>query len=131
MKVFKFGGASVRHAPAIRQVGRIIKSFPMGKILVVVSAMGKTTNALERVVTAIETGKEVKPELDSIRAYHHKVAEELFPPGHSVFQKVKEVFEPLLQILPSAITKDQFYDQVVSTGEIRDDSLGALEGETI
>ena len=47
MKVFKFGGASVRHATAIRQVGNLLKRYSGEPTLVVISAMGKTTNALE------------------------------------------------------------------------------------
>ena len=118
MKIFKFGGASVRHATAIRQVGRIIKSFPLEKMLVVVSAMGKTTNALERVVSAVLTGKDARQELYAIRDYHHAVIAELFQEGHPVYGKVNRQFESLAQNMTPSVPGDQLYDQVVATGEI-------------
>ena len=52
MKVFKFGGASVSTVERIKNVGEILRSYPSEKILIVISAMGKTTNALEEVVHA-------------------------------------------------------------------------------
>ena len=57
MRVFKFGGASVSTAERIRNVGEIIKNYSNEKLLIVVSAMGKTTNALEKVVDAFHAGK--------------------------------------------------------------------------
>ena len=56
MKVFKFGGAAVATADRIRNTGRILQSYPGQPILVVISAMGKTTNALEKVVEAFYRG---------------------------------------------------------------------------
>ena len=53
MKVFKFGGASVKDAPSIANVGRIVNSFKKEKLLVVISAMGKTTNALENIMKSL------------------------------------------------------------------------------
>jgi aspartate kinase len=49
MKVFKFGGASVNSADRVRNLGKIVKQYPDEKLLIVISAMGKTTNALEKV----------------------------------------------------------------------------------
>lgn len=57
MKVFKFGGASVNSVERIVKLGDILKKFPKEKILVVISAMGKTTNALEKVVDAFYNNK--------------------------------------------------------------------------
>jgi aspartate kinase len=57
MKVFKFGGASVNNIERINMVGRILKQFSHEKLLIVISAMGKTTNALEKVVGAFYSGK--------------------------------------------------------------------------
>ena len=57
MKVFKFGGASVNNIERINMVGRILKQFSNEKLLIVISAMGKTTNALEKVVEAFYSGK--------------------------------------------------------------------------
>jgi aspartate kinase len=57
MKVFKFGGASVNSVDRIKNVAEIMRRFSNEKILVVISAMGKTTNALEKVVDAFYAGK--------------------------------------------------------------------------
>src|SRR5262245_64176276 len=57
MQVFKFGGASVNSVERVKNVGDILKLYPNEKILVVISAMGKTTNALEKVVDAFYEGK--------------------------------------------------------------------------
>ena len=57
MKVFKFGGASINTAERIQNAGHILRSFSGEKILVIISAMGKTTNALEKVVDAFFEGR--------------------------------------------------------------------------
>ena len=61
MKVFKFGGASVKDAAGVRNVERIVRLEGANDLMVVVSAMGKTTNALERVVDYLAAGQETKP----------------------------------------------------------------------
>ena len=118
MKVFKFGGASVRHATAIRKVASIIKLYPGEKILIVVSAMGKTTNALERVVACIQSGGDFLEELLLIRSYHEDVMRELFQQNHRVWQLVDRELESLFSKLRPAMAADQLYDQVVSAGEM-------------
>ena len=118
MKVFKFGGASVRHAAAIRQVASIIKLYREDKILIVVSAMGKTTNALERVVACIQSGGDFRADLLLIRSYHEDVMRELFQQDHRVWHLVNREFESLLSRLKLEMAPDQLYDQVVSTGEM-------------
>ena len=70
MKVFKFGGASVRHAAAIRQVASIIESYRKDNLLVVVSAMGKTTNALERVLREFNAVRDFQKEIQAILDFH-------------------------------------------------------------
>ena len=57
MKVFKFGGASVKDAEAIKNLAQILNNYPAEKLLVVVSAMGKTTNALEKLSESYFNGK--------------------------------------------------------------------------
>ncbi len=118
MKVFKFGGASVRHAAAIRKVASIIKLYGRTKILIVVSAMGKTTNALERVVSQFRQGKDYRQELEDIRAHHHTVLRELFPDGHLVWERVNFEFVELERKLDHSLEADKLYDQIVSIGEI-------------
>ena len=84
MNVFKFGGASVRNAQAIRNVAGILKPLGEEKIIVIVSAMGKTTNALEKVLSEFHVGKNFQVELDKIISYHEIILKELFPANHPV-----------------------------------------------
>ncbi len=118
MQVFKFGGASIRHAAGVKQVADIIKSHQKEKILVIVSAMGKTTNALERVVENFQQGKDFQTELDSIRKYHGDIMHELFHESSEVWKKVKEAFAHTTIQLRAGVGYDQLYDQVVSMGEV-------------
>lgn len=118
MKVFKFGGASVRHAAAIRQVASIIKRYSQDRLVVIVSAMGKTTNALERVVVESRAGRDFQTELALIRDFHEAVMRELFPAGHPVWKKVAAEFEKVPRLLTAQMEFDRLYDQVISMGEV-------------
>lgn len=123
MKVFKFGGASVRDAAGIKNVLQIVRLFPNENLIVVVSAMGKTTNALEDLTRAYAKGKGDKLLiLDKIRKAHHEEIKVLFPTEnfHPVYQAVENVFatiEKRFEITPSA-NYDLVYDQIVSLGEV-------------
>ena len=78
IKVFKFGGASVKDAEAIKNVANILKKHRRNSILVVVSAMGKTTNALEKVVQAyFDPAEDATELLLAIKNQHLEVAKEL------------------------------------------------------
>lgn len=121
MKIFKFGGASVRDAESVRNVASVLKRFPSGNLTVVVSAMGKTTNALEKLAEAFFYRKDYKAVFDEIRQYHFAVLEKLFPDhSHLVFREIREIFSSLENKLAGsaggAFNKE--YDQVVSTGEL-------------
>jgi aspartate kinase len=120
MKVYKFGGASVKDAAGIRNLSAIV-SKEKEKLTVVVSAFGKTTNALEMVLkTWLAGGNSYKDHLDNIYSYHSAVAEELFPSGNSAKGKIDLSFALLKEYLLTA-KKSQYdfeYDQVVSYGEI-------------
>lgn len=118
MKVFKFGGASVKNAEAVRNTTSIIRSFSNERLLVVVSAIGKTTNALERVVQAIERNQDINTELRPLVDYHTAILTELFPAQHAVFAKVEAVFAEIRTFTKNEMPEDQLYDQVVSLGEV-------------
>ena len=79
MNVFKFGGASINSIERIENVGKIIKSFGSEKILIIISAMGKTTNALEKVVDAFFAGnqKEALDLFEAIKNEHNYVLQQL------------------------------------------------------
>ncbi len=121
MKVFKFGGASVKDADAIRNVANIIKRYPDEKIMIVVSAMGKTTNALEKVVEAYskKTG-EAFALLEEVKQNHYKVATELFGADHPVFSLLNDTFVEIEWVIEDDQQDgyDYIYDQIVSIGEM-------------
>ncbi|MFM7176492.1 MAG: aspartate kinase [Bacteroidota bacterium] len=124
MIVFKFGGASVKDADAVRNVCSIIRSHEGNRLVVVVSAMGKTTNALERVVNARFSANDIptaKQHLQEVREFHHKIADELFVDNSNpVFDRMNNVFVEVEWCLDDDVSKgyDFLYDQVVSSGEL-------------
>lgn len=121
MKVFKFGGASVKDAEAVKNVAAILRLFPGDPVVVVISAMGKTTNALERVVKAhcACTG-EAPALLQEVRRYHAEIMEQLFAgTQEEVFDKVNNLLVEVEWVLEEEPREYDFvYDQVVAVGEL-------------
>jgi aspartate kinase len=120
MKVFKFGGASVKDAASVRNVGAIVQQNP-GPLLVVVSAMGKTTNALEEVFQRAFRRQNFGPALQAFEDYHLQIVRDLFPDRqHPVYSLLQNHFQALADYLAAlrAEDYDEQYDQVVSVGEI-------------
>lgn len=120
MKVYKFGGASVNDASGIRNLTRIV-STERDNLVIVISAFGKTTNALEKMLKTWIKGDERYNELlDEIYSYHLSVAEELFPSGDSGRDKLDTSFAKLEEYLMRSKRADYDfeYDQIVSYGEI-------------
>ena len=118
MKVFKFGGASVSTAERIKNVGSILKKYQDEKILVVVSAMGKTTNALEKVVEAFYNGnkQEALQLFEGIKTSHNNISVELTGKAFDLTEFFTET-EWLLYDKPVK-DYDYYYDQIVCIGEI-------------
>ncbi len=120
MRVFKFGGASVNSAAAVRNMTEIVRRSCDGGLLVVVSAMGKTTNRLEQLVPGVRPAKEHPRMMEELRDYHDQMAHELFPdPGHEVFADLRQLFaqlEAATRREPSSYNYD--YDQTVCFGEL-------------
>ncbi|MFN8155705.1 MAG: aspartate kinase [Bacteroidia bacterium] len=121
MKVFKFGGASVKDAEAVKNMASILKLFPGEKLTVVISAMGKTTNALERVVKAHcrQTG-EATALLNEVKQYHADIMDALFTDTNApVYTKVNNLFVEVEWTLEDQPREYDFvYDQIVSVGEL-------------
>jgi aspartate kinase len=120
MKVFKFGGASVKDAAAVRNVGTIVAQYPT-PLLVVVSAMGKTTNALEEVFQLAFRGQDFLPDLQDTENYHLQIVRDLFSdPHHPVYSTLRSYFKALETYLEQLNSEhfDEEYDQVVSVGEL-------------
>lgn len=122
MKVFKFGGASVKNAEAIKNLAEILKNYPAEKLLVVVSAMGKTTNALEKLTESYFNGKaDVYSLFDEIKKYHFDILNELFEDHkHPVFDAINNTFVEIDWIIEDEPVDgfDFIYDQIVSIGEL-------------
>ena len=85
MKVYKFGGASVRHAEGVRNLLNIVRDE--NELFVIVSAMGKTTNALEEVFDAMRKGDTVfcESKIAEIKAYHYTTIADLFDSASRIF----------------------------------------------
>jgi aspartate kinase len=123
MKVFKFGGASVNSVEKIKNVGHIMKFWPGEKIMVIVSAMGKTTNALEKVVDTFYAGKkeEALQLFEQVKQQHLTIAKYLLVTHYLPCQKqLKDFFTEAEWLLHDKPVRDYdyYYDQVVSVGEL-------------
>ncbi|MCC6412954.1 MAG: aspartate kinase [Saprospiraceae bacterium] len=121
MKVFKFGGASLRDAAGLRNVASILQHYKNEQLLIVVSAMGKTTNAMEEVVVAHakQTGR-AHELYNAVKEHHYAIMRDLFDEGDEVFTTVSDTFvegEWVLDDNP-AEDYDYMYDQIVSMGEL-------------
>jgi len=122
MRVFKFGGASVKHAEAVKNVASVLHSVGYDNTLIVISAMGKTTNALEIVVrNYFENKPEVQSALHDVIKFHNEILLDLFNNDqHQVYATVKALFDELKGFLRLNKSPDYnfVYDQVVGYGEL-------------
>lgn len=122
LKVFKFGGASVKDADSVRNVATIVKKNNTKPLVIVVSAMGKTTNALEKVVTAwYENDVRISAFVEEVIQFHQSIINALFPDkSHSIYYKADLLFGELEGYVstPCDLNFDYDYDQVVSIGEL-------------
>jgi len=120
MLVFKFGGASLKSAEAVRNMKKILDSFN-DDLVIVVSAMGKMTNELEKLVGLCHFGEPTDEQFNYIKEFHYQIVGELFPEkDHNIYGDIKSIFEKL-KTQSSKSNKGSFdfiYDQVVSFGEM-------------
>lgn len=129
MKVYKFGGASVKDAAGIRNLLEILQQENT-RLAVVVSAMGKTTNALERVVNHLFQGnrQDALQALQEVKDYHYHIARSLYEQGYRFLQnKVDGILEKVVSIINeesnaqtigAATNYDELYDRIVVYGEL-------------
>lgn len=123
MKVFKFGGASVKDAEAVKNVVSIIRLYQGKKLGIVISAMGKTTNALEEIVNALWNRDEIKFKelVEESAQFHRKIMNGLFVySGTKIYDDIDNEFSKLLDKYDDPVP-DNFdfeYDQIVSLGEV-------------
>lgn len=122
MQVFKFGGASVKDAESVKNVVEVLKLFPQQKLCVVISAMGKTTNALERLANAFFYKTEnAEAVLEEIKQFHINICDGLFSnKQHAIYTDLENTFVELYWAIEDEPTHgfDFEYDQIVSMGEV-------------
>jgi aspartate kinase len=122
LKVYKFGGASVKDAAGVRNVEKIVRLEGANDLMVVVSAMGKTTNALERVLELISAGKEEEAlnQWIGVIDSHVAIMKELgLQPGSDIRLQGEIPYDPTLPY-------DENYDQIVSMGELMSTQIVAV-----
>ena len=120
MRVFKFGGASLKDAAGVRNVSAVIGRFEHDDLVIVVSAMGKTTNALEAVVWSHTGAGDVRDQMDALRSTHVAVLAAVAPADDAAAAALAGQFDRLDALLrrPPLGTIDRVYDEIVSFGEI-------------
>ena len=127
MKIYKFGGASVKDAAGVQNVARILKNGTDRPLVVVISAIGKTTNLLEQITKAYWEGdkSELEKSVNTLKQNHYNIAEEL----HSDTRALRSTLDALFTELENALAtphSDNFdfeYDRIVSFGELLSTSL--------
>lgn len=122
MRVYKFGGASIKDAEGVRNLKNILKSETDHSLLVVISAMGKMTNALEEVVHgALNPKRDWHKPLQFVKGFHSVMLAELFPDSmHQIYEEVAKLYSKLEYFLRNNKSEQHafVYDQVVCYGEL-------------
>jgi len=122
MNIFKFGGASVKDANGVKNVAKVLQKVGYDNILIVISAMGKMTNAFEKLTNAYFYKRDELPFLiDQVRAYHYDIATELFKDKkHKVFSEIEIEFTAMTEFMISNKSTDYnyVYDQIVPVAEL-------------
>ncbi len=122
MQIFKFGGASVKDAEGVKNVVNVLQKVGYTNTLIVVSAMGKTTNLLEKVVACyLNSTTNLDTAVANVIEYHQKISNNLFPNNaHKVHQKIADFFKEMKRFLVENTNKNEafVYDQIVPYGEL-------------
>jgi aspartate kinase len=121
MLVFKFGGASVKDAAGVVNLGKVVNQYNHNKLLIVVSAMGKTTNSLEKLTKAyFNQTEDVHDIYEEIKQYHYHILSEIFDSNAAIFDEVANTFVEIDWMLEDEPQDDYdfIYDQIVSVGEL-------------
>lgn len=122
MRVFKFGGASVKDANGVRNVYNVLQKVGYEDVLIVVSAMGKTTNALELVIKDyFEKAKTLQASVQEVKKYHYQIIMDLFDNEKlPIYENIAAIFSDLDYFLKNNKSPNYsfVYDQLVSFGEL-------------
>ena len=122
MRVFKFGGASVKDAEAVKNVASVLKDYGQGPLLVVISAMGKITNKLEELVDAYFFNKDSKKKIFAeVKLFHQQITDSLIKDENDYYE-VDNLLIELECIIEKrrdeSSTYDMEYDKIVPFGEL-------------
>lgn len=119
MIVNKFGGASVKDADSIKSMAKICESH-INNGIIVVSAMGKTTNLLEKIADHYFSGLSTQTLINKLETYYNNILEDLFDHGHSIFNELSDYFNEINSKISTkpGLNFDFEYDQIVPYGEI-------------
>ena len=122
MKIFKFGGASIKDALGVKNIAHILHQEGASNCLLVISAMGKMTNAFENIVNSYVNNDQEKltESIDFTINYHTKIISDLFQDEHEIHQNITILFGEMIHFLAKNIAKeyDYLYDQIVCYGEL-------------
>jgi len=122
MQVFKFGGASIKDALGVKNLVSVLQETGYDNTLIVVSAMGKMTNAMEVVIgNYFNNPSELQSSLQDVRKFHNAILLDLFEnENHSIFNKVTKLFDELAAFFDRNKSPDYnfVYDQAIGYGEL-------------
>lgn len=121
MQVFKFGGASVKSAIAVKNVSTILNSYGGENVVVIISAMGKSTNLLEKICVAYCNGNSFYELLNEFKSFHRAIINDLLEEGSRDYYDIENLFielECLLDLDRDEKNYDRVYDQIVCFGEL-------------
>jgi aspartate kinase len=122
MQIFKFGGASVKDAQGVKNLAHVLKSVGYSNTLIVVSAMGKTTNAMETVIANyFEAKHKLQSSLQEVKKFHNNILLDLFDnESHPVFETTNKLFQEIVLFFEHNKSPNYnfVYDQVIGFGEL-------------
>jgi aspartate kinase len=117
MNIFKFGGASLKNAEGVRNAARLIGLYGNSNLVVVVSAMGKTTDALERIAALAHSKNDFQKEVAQLKSFHLELSNQLFE-GNQFEAEIEKWFQSLQDTAIRDGEADLLYDQIVAFGEL-------------
>ncbi len=122
MQIFKFGGASVKDAEGVKNLAHVLSTVGFSNTLIVVSAMGKTTNAMETVISNYFDAKHhLQSSLQDVKKFHNNILLDLFDnEQHLVFETIDQLFQEVVQFFDHNKSPNYnfVYDQVIGFGEL-------------
>ncbi|PKP21489.1 MAG: aspartate kinase [Bacteroidetes bacterium HGW-Bacteroidetes-21] len=121
MKIYKFGGASVKDAEGVRNLTKIVSKEKNNGLIIVISAMGKMTNALESIENLYVKGMPgLEEKFVEIKEFHESIMRELFNSDAEVFEKIAQVFQEIKNLTDKkpSMNRDFEYDKIVHFGEV-------------